>query len=163
MAAHATCLCFWGCLALWKGWSGLHPVATHVHEDNACLTWSQCGNFDFGRMSRLIDVVCTTSICSHWAWLCCTTVRWHVDCEQQAPMSRKTDKELEEPCYRYAARYSQHAAADAMALGWPDFEFPNRPCIAFRNKLVRWQKIPWRACRRRQLLFKPSAHQWCAL
>jgi len=32
-------------------------------------------------------------------------------------MSRKTDKELEEPCYRYAARYSQHAAADAMALG----------------------------------------------
>ena len=45
MAAHATCLCFWGCLALWKGWSGLHPVATHVHEDNACLTWSQCGNF----------------------------------------------------------------------------------------------------------------------
>ena len=24
-----------------------------------------------------------------------------VDWEQQAPMSRKTDKELEEPCYRY--------------------------------------------------------------
>ena len=148
------CLC--GCLALWKGWSGLHPVATHVLGttwDNACLTWSQCGDW-LWKNESLIDVATlfaqlpsikggsTLSSLAFvlWSCLCCTTVWWYVDCEQQAPMSRKTDKELEEPCYRYvqngpnawswtgfwranvrnkgAARYSQHAAAIGCHGSW---------------------------------------------